>query len=133
MPSFDEAWTVVAVSRDGEPVSPNLRPFLQAVYKETLSRPVNVVSLKNSLESLLEFLTGDGRTNANCWATDLFFANCQEWEGDWADRDLPENLHDVLTMMGEALHDTVKDPGVARNFGCLPEQLLEQLKRLPNG
>jgi hypothetical protein len=31
-------------------------------------------------------------------------------------------------VMGEALHDTVRDPGVARNSGCLPEQLLDRLK-----
>jgi hypothetical protein len=39
--------------------------------------------------------------------------------------------HDVLAMMGEALHDAVKAPEIARNFGCPPEQLLERVKRLP--
>lgn len=132
MSGFDEAWTVVAVSRDGETVSPRLRPLLQSVYRDCVSEPLSLASLKSSLEHLLEFLSGDGRTNANCWAADLFFANCQGWERDWADRDLPECLHDVLAMMGEALHDTVKDPSVAANFGCLPEQLLERLRCAAN-
>lgn len=132
MPSFDEAWTVVAVSRDGQPVSLRLRPLLQAVYLRSLSEPLNPGEFKKSLEDLLEFLIADGRTNANCWAVDLFFANCQGWEHDWGDRDLPENLHDVLAMMGEALHDTVQAPDVAKNFGCLPEQLLERVRRLPD-
>ena len=48
-----------------------------------------------------------GRTNANCWAVDLFFANSEGWEKDWAEQDLPEDFHDILAMMGEALHDTV--------------------------
>lgn len=132
MPSFVEAWTAVAVSRDGEPVSPGLRPLLESVYSDCLSEPLDLTTLRHSLERLLEFLSGDGRTNANCWAADLFLADCQGWERDWADRDLPEHLHDVLAMMGEALHDTVKDPRVAANFGCLPEQLLERLRGVPN-
>ena len=132
MSGFDAAWAAVAVSRDGEAVSPRLRPLLQSVYIDCLSEPLDLARLNGSLERLLEFLPGDGRTNANCWAVDLFFANCQGWERDWGDRDLPEQLHDVLAMMGEALHDTVKDPGVAANFGCLPEQLLERHRGAAN-
>ena len=133
MPGFDEAWAAVAVSRAGEPVSPGLRPLLQAVYFHVLSEPLSEVEFKHSLEGLLEFLAGDGRTNANCWAVDLFFALSQGWEQDWGERQIPEDFHDVLARMGEALHDTVKYPEVARNFGCLPEQLLERVKRLPVG
>jgi len=32
--------------------------------------------------------------------------------------------------MGQALHDTVKTPKIAENFDCLPEQLLERVRRL---
>jgi hypothetical protein len=131
MSGFDEAWAAVAVSRDGESVSPRLRPLLQAVYFRVLSEPVSQAELKKSLENLLEFLAGDGRTNANCWAVDLFFALSQGWEQDWGGLALPEDFHDVLAMMGEALHDTVRNPEIARNFACLPEQLLERVKRLP--
>jgi len=132
MPGFDIAWAAVAVSRDGEPVSPRLRPLLQSVYSDCLLEPLEPVRLKGSLERLLNFLSGDGRTNANCSAVDLFFANCQGWERDWTDRDMPEHLHDVMAMMGEALHDAVKDPALAANLGCLPEQLLDRLKRPTN-
>ena len=85
------------------------------------------VALKRSLVDLLVFLSGEGRSNANCWATDLFFAQSEEWERDWAEQNLPEGLRDVLAMMGEALHDTIQAPEIAKNFGCLPEQLLERL------
>ena len=76
------------------------------------------------------FLAGEGRTNANCWAVDLFFALSQGWERDWAEQRLSEDFHDVLATMGSALHDTIKAPDIAENFGCLPEQLLKHVKRL---
>lgn len=123
MPSFNQAWAAVAAHRKAEGVSPDLRPRLRAVYLQSISTPFDPVALKKSLQNLLEYLSGEGRTNANCWATDLFFGLAQGWERDWAQQDLPEDYHDVLAMMGEALHDTVQAPDVARNFGCLPEQL----------
>ena len=61
--------------------------------------------------------------------TDLFFGSDEGWEKDWSDQDLPEPLHDVFAMMGQALHDTVQSPEIAENFGCLPEQLLSQLRQ----
>jgi len=125
---FDQAWNVVARSRDGQPVSPTLRPLLKAVYVQSLSQPLNPIELQKAIEDLLQFLIGEGRTNANCWAVDLFFANSQGWERDWAEQGLPEDFHDILAMMGEALHDTVQHPEIAKNYGCLPEQLLERVK-----
>lgn len=130
MPGFEQAWIAVASTRQGGPASPRLRPYLQAVYMHVLSEPVNLVGLKKSLEDLLHFLAGDGRTSANCWTTDLFFALNQEWERDWGEQRLPEDFHDILAMMGEALHDAVESPDIARNFGCLPEQLLERVQQL---
>ena len=72
-----------------------------------------------------------GRTNANCWVVDLLF--CLDdicWERDLADHDLPEDLHDVLAKMGNALHDGVPSPEIAKNFDCLPEQLLDRVRGL---
>jgi hypothetical protein len=132
MVGFDKAWLAVAGARDGEPVSPRLRPLLQAVYQQSLAEPFDSVALKRSLVDLLVFLSGEGRSNANCWAVDLFFANGHGWEKDWANQNLPESFHDALAMMGEALHDTVRAPESARNFGCLPEQLLERVRQLPD-
>ncbi len=133
MGSFNEAWTLAAKTRNGEAVSPDLRPLLQAVYFVTSSSPLDRPALKNSLENLLEFLVHDGRTNANCWAVDMFFCHSEGWEKDWAEQDLPEDFHDVLATMGEALHDTVQAPNIAEEFGCLPEQLLERVKGLASG
>lgn len=130
MPSFEEAWGYVASHHDGEAVSEKLRPLLEAVYRQVLAKPLHTERFKQSLEDLLTFLAKEGRTNANCWAVDLFFCLDRGWEADWAAQDLPQDYHDVLTMMGEALHDTVKDPAIAENFGCLPEQLLERVQRL---
>jgi hypothetical protein len=130
MPGFDQAWAAVAVLREGESVSADLRPLLKRVYVDILSSPTDLAALKKSLEELLEFLSGRGRTNANCWAVDLFFCHSNGWERDWTDQSLPEEFHDVLVKMGEALHDTVRSPVVAKNFDCLPEQLLEEVRNL---
>ena len=130
MLGFDRAWAAVAVPREGESVSPDLRPLLERVYIDTLSSPTDLAALKKGLEALLEFLAGRGRTNANCWAVDLFFCLSDGWERDWTNQDLPEDFHDVLAKMGQALHDTVKSPAIAENFSCLPEQLLEEVRNL---
>jgi len=130
MPGFDDAWAAIAKPRDGEAVSPELKPLLGSVYRGVLASPTDLTGLKKSLEDLLEFLSGVGRTNANCWAVDLFFCASEGWERDWTDQDLPDDFHDLLSLMGQALHDTVQNPGIAWNFEGLPEQLLDLAKRL---
>lgn len=130
MAGFDEAWAAVAHSHDGEAVSPELRLLLRQVYSSVLAEPANLRALKDSLSSLLEYLRGPGRTNANCWTVDLFFGLSEGWERDWTEQNLPDDYHDVLALMGEALHDTVKTPNIAENFGCLPEQLLARVQQL---
>jgi hypothetical protein len=127
---FEEAWTAVAVARNGESVSLRLRPLLSDVYANLLTQPLNQAGVQKSLRSLLEFLAREGRTNANCWAADLFFANASGWERDWVEQDLPEDIREILAKMGEALHDSVQAPEIAENFGCLPDQLLEKVKLL---
>jgi hypothetical protein len=52
------------------------------------------------------------------------------WERDWTEQDLPNDFHDVLSLMGQALHDTVQTPTIAENLDWLPEQLLERVRRL---
>ena len=130
MASFDEAWTAVDHPRDGETVSPELRPLLQRVYSAVLAAPPDLPALKESLTWLFEYLSGEGRTNANCWAVDMFFCLSEGWGLDWTEQSLPGDFHDVLARTGEALHDTVRTPQVADNFDCLPEQLLERVRRL---
>lgn len=130
MAGFDEAWSAIDRTRDGERVSPELRPLLQRVYSDIVTAPVNLSSLKNSLADLLEYLSGSGRTNANCWAVDLFFCLSDGWERDWTEQDLPDDFHEVLARMGEAFHDSVRNPEIASNFDSLPEQLLERIRLL---
>ena len=130
MPGFEDAWLAVAGSRDGEPVSPEMQPLLAKVYAGVLSTPQDLVGLKRSLQEVLEFLAGEGRTNANCWAADMFFCLSEGRERDWTEQNLPEDFHEVLALMGEALHDTVGSPEIASNFDCLPEQLLDRVRSL---
>jgi hypothetical protein len=129
MKGFEEVWTSVARTRGGEEVSPELKSLVLRVNDDVTTSPVNLRALKISLVQLLQYLSGEGRTNANCWAADLFFCS-DDLEHHWTDQILPDDFHDVLAKMGEALHDTVSSPDVASNFGCLPEQLLEFAERL---
>ena len=130
MAGFTDAWKAVAHPHDGEAVSPELRPLLRRVYSDTLAVPPDLYGLRESLLVLLEYLNGKGRTNSNCWAVDLFFRSSDGWERDWTEQNLPDDFHDVLSLMGQALHDTVKTPSIAQNFECLPEQLLDRVRRL---
>ena len=96
MAGFDNAWLAVSGTRNGEPLSPELRPLLEAVYHHVLAEPLDQPTLKQNLVELLTFLGAEGRSNANCWAVGLFFAVSRGWERDWAELNLPENIHDVL-------------------------------------
>jgi hypothetical protein len=129
MAGFDEAWAAVNHPREME-VSGDLQPLLYRVYTNVLATPVDLLALKTSRTEVLEYLCGRGRTNANCWAVDMFFCLSEGWERDWTEQSLPEDFHDVLSLMGQALHDTVKTLALAENFDCLPEQLLERARRL---
>jgi len=130
MPGFEDAWWAVNKSWGAESVSRELRPFLQSVYCNILSSPIELRASKTNLERLLEFLANEGRTNAKCWATDMFFTLSEGWERDWVDQNLPGEFHDVLSLMGQALHDTVRSPEIASNFDCLPGQLLARVKSI---
>jgi hypothetical protein len=130
MAGFEEAWAAVNHPMDGNPVSPELQPLLRLIYSEVLRSPTDLQARKDSLTVLLEYLSGSGRTHANCWAVDRFFCSSDGWERDWTEQDLPDDFHDVLALMGEALHDTVRTPEIAENFDCLPEQLLDRVRRL---
>ena len=69
--------------------------------------------------------SSEGRTNANCWAADVFF--CLGDDGGEVSWDhVPAPIADVLANMRGALHDTVQAPEVANNFDSIPEQLLPE-------
>ena len=118
----------IVKAHEGEPVSPELAPLLLAVYDELAKRSADLRPLKAAIERLLIFLSSAaGRTNANCWAVDLFFAIGEGW-GDVNWEHVPEALSDMLGDMGSALHDTVQAPEMAENFECTPEQILTRLR-----
>ena len=118
---------MIAKAHEGELVSPDLAPLLLAVYDELAKRSADLRPLQGAIERLLTFLSSPrGRTSANCWATDLFFALSEGW-GDVNWEHVPEALSDILGDMGNALHDTVQTPEMAANFECTPEQLLTRL------
>ena len=127
METFEQAWERVAGTKDGESVSIQLRPLLQQAYEKLVKQPPDLQEIKVSLERLLSYLTiPSGRTSANCMATDLFFC-LADWDVDWGS--FPEPLTAILGDIGGALHDTISNPEVARNFESLPEQLLARMKQ----
>jgi hypothetical protein len=83
MAGSEAAWAAVHHAKDGEPVSSELQPLLRQVYSDVLAVPIDLPALKESLALLLGYLSGAGRTNANCWAVDLFFCLSEGWERHW--------------------------------------------------
>ena len=123
---FDAVWQRVS-TRHGTP-DPALRPLLHGVYSALLAQPSDPMRLVAAAKSLLKFLSGPGRTEANTWFVDLFLNQDEGWQAEWAA--FPDPLHDVIADMAGALHDTVTSPEVARNFSSTPEQLLARLQEL---
>ncbi len=108
-------------------VSPQLKPLLRHVYGAAVSRPADLSELKNSLQSLLEFLSSvGGRTDANLCTTDALFSAGDQWDRQWSD--LPDNFRLLMDDLGGALHDTVYAPHIAQHFESLPEQLLARVR-----
>ena len=64
---------------------------LRQVCADVLAQPPKLAALRTSLTALLEYLRGQGRTNANCWAVD-FFMSYEGWEGDWTEQNLPDDF-----------------------------------------
>ena len=119
----------IALSHEGEPVSSELPPLLAALRDAILRPVVDLGVLTAALRNVLEFLASPrGRTNANCWAADLFCMYPENWDGRGFEH-LPVAIAELLGDMGGALHDTVQAPEIAENFDSTPEQLLARLER----
>lgn len=107
-----------------DPTTTSLVDRLQAAV---VADPVDLKHLVGCLDSLLQYLCSpQGRTDGNCRFVDFFFMEHDEW----AERGLPDRLHDVLADMAAALHDTCSAPDIARNFDSTPEQLLARLRSM---
>jgi hypothetical protein len=119
--TFDEIWSQHA-RRGG--ISRELEPLARGAFEALTASPIELTQLRRTLERLLAFLASpSGRTDPNCTAIDHFFSL---GEFDWPD--LPDGIHDVLSDIAGALHDTVSSPTVAANFESTPEQLLARLR-----
>ena len=126
--TFIDEWSRIDTIYDGCTVSPQLEGLLGPIYAELNSGRLDLPALKSGLILLLEFLSGDGRTHANCRAVDRFFCLSEGWEIDWVDAGLPDDFHDLLADSVATLHDTITAPEIASNFDSLPEQLLARAK-----
>ena len=118
---FDEIW-----SRHGrrEGISAELELLARDLFDALTASPLHLPKLRQALERLLEFLASPaGRTDSNCTAIDHFLCL-----GNFAWPDLPEAVHDILSDMAGALHDTISSPAIAANFESTPEQLLARLR-----
>ncbi|HUF16868.1 MAG TPA: hypothetical protein VMS12_02360 [Thermoanaerobaculia bacterium] len=122
--SFDRMFSRASSFRR---VSPTLRELLHCVYDRIVERPSDPRQLKLAFEALFVFLSSsEGRTDANCAVTDLFFSETDRWKADFLH--LPEPFRKLIANIGGALHDTVHAPNIAMTFGNLPEQLLERTR-----
>lgn len=117
-----------------EDVSSELQPLLVAAQVEIAREPPNLAAMKASLERIMEFLcTPQGRTDANCNATFMFFLLTERWPAGSPDGwdHLPEDYAEILDDIAGCLHDTIESPEIARNFDSTPEQMLERIRILP--
>ena len=113
--------------REGELVDPAVGPLLESVYEEIRKKSPSQ-HVASALHLLLLFLSSPiGRTNANCWAADLFFLVSDGWECDWDYLD--EDLQDIIGDIAGTLHDTIQAPEIAQDFDSTPEQLLQRIER----
>ena len=104
-----------------------VRDIVDRIMATLSENKVNLFKLKNEICLLLEHLTTEqGRTDINCQAVDYYFMN----NDLWAEKELPDELHDIFSDMSGALHDTISSPDVAKNFDSTPEQLLDRLRKV---
>jgi len=129
MSKFKDIYASVSSNRRvKKAASPELEPLLKRIYDEIVCEDADISAVKRSLVDLLSFLASpSGRTDVNCVVTDLFFTLDDLWEKSW--HCLPDSLSEILSDTS-ILHDTIRCPEIARNFGGTPEQILEKLRNL---
>ena len=112
-----------------ESISPKLRELILDTREKLANKESNIDSIILSLENLVTFLASDqGRTEANCAATDLYFCMHNDYSFSWDH--LPNDLQVILNDIGGQLHDTVSAREIATKFESTPEQLLMRIRKL---
>jgi hypothetical protein len=96
------------------------------------ARRIDLVALRSALTDLLEYLSGEGRTEANCRTVDAFFCLLTAEHADLLDR-LPGGWQELVDDVGLDLAATFEDPERADRAGASPERLLERLRALGTG
>ena len=115
--TFDALWKQAVRYRH---VSRELEPLLQALH-DAFGDPA---ATRDALERLLTFLSGPGRTDANCTTTYYFTSNTEPlWQH------LPAELRAILDDMSGTLQDSIHAENIARTFEATPEQLLERVRK----
>ena len=108
-------------------VSSALEPLLRNVDDALNADASSLVPL----EDLFKFLSSsEGRTDANCCATDAFFSSLDE---DPRLNRLPAAEQTIVASIGGALHDAIYAPHIAANFDSLPEQILARIRAALHG
>lgn len=124
MNSFSEQWRDAVTFRK---VSRELEGLVEAVYLGLTQQSDDLAALKRALVALLTFLSAEGRTDANCCATDAFFARVSRAQL----QSLPTEYQVFIELLSGALHDSVYAPHISSTFESLPEQLLSRALALP--
>jgi hypothetical protein len=88
--------------------------------------------LRVALAELLEFLSGSGRTEANCRTVDAFFCLLTAEHSEILDR-LPAGWQELVDDLGLDLAATFEDPERADRAGASPEKLFERFRALETG
>lgn len=106
-----------------------LNAYLFKVRDAISATPHDLSSIKSSLVELLVYLSlAEARTSDNCTTTDTFFRLHDDYGFNWFH--LPDEFQSVLCDMGSQLHSPTERPGVAANYECTPELLLERIHGL---
>ena len=109
-----------------------LQPYVRDAHRALTARRVDLPGLRVALAELLEFLSGSGRTEANCRTVDAFFCLLTAEHSEILDR-LPAGWQELVDDLGLDLAATFEDPERADRAGASPEKLLERFRALEAG
>jgi hypothetical protein len=126
---FSAWWHSVRHPGASQPLEAHLRD----VHQDLVRSRLDLARLKRSLEELLAYLSGDGRTEDNCRSTDAFFCLLTAEHPRLVDR-LPAGAwQDVVDDLGIDLGASLSEPETAERAGTSPERMLDRIRSLDPG